>query len=120
MLASVYPTHPVAKTKFFSGKPETITWRDDSHKPYLEDMQHMKIELYNGTVSLFVLGVFLWGRVLLRRLENQYETVCLRLRSGFLIDPSSDVGVHCYACETRFPYRSGTYSLNPVETTDRF
>ncbi|KAG5731585.1 hypothetical protein E4T56_gene3784 [Termitomyces sp. T112] len=49
VLASVYPTHPVAKTKLFSGKPEVITWRDDARKPYLEDMSHMKIELYNNT-----------------------------------------------------------------------
>ncbi|KAG6860121.1 hypothetical protein C0995_015501 [Termitomyces sp. Mi166 len=56
VLASVYPTHPVAKTQFFSGKPELITWRDDSRRPYLEDMPNMKIELWNNTEYIATLA----------------------------------------------------------------
>lgn len=52
VLASIYPTQPVAKTNFTSGKFALITWRDDWRVPLLADMAHMWIDLYsNNTVS---------------------------------------------------------------------
>ncbi|KAG6864658.1 hypothetical protein C0991_008035 [Blastosporella zonata] len=56
VFGSVYPTQPVSKTKFFSGKPALITWKDDSWMPYLEDMPHMKIDLCNDTKYITTLA----------------------------------------------------------------
>ncbi|KAG6909775.1 hypothetical protein DXG01_015491 [Tephrocybe rancida] len=55
-LGSVYPTQPIFKTKFFSGKSALVKWRDNSQIPYLEDMPHIKIELYNNSTYITTLA----------------------------------------------------------------
>ncbi|RDB16493.1 hypothetical protein Hypma_002854 [Hypsizygus marmoreus] len=51
VLASVYPTQPIAKTKFSTGQLAMVTWRDDNHKPHLEDMGYMRIDLHAADLS---------------------------------------------------------------------
>jgi hypothetical protein len=46
VLASVYPTKPIAGTVFTSGKDAQITWKDDGRAPRLKDMGLMTIDLY--------------------------------------------------------------------------
>ncbi|KAG6827227.1 D-lactate ferricytochrome c oxidoreductase [Tricholoma furcatifolium] len=56
VLASIYPTQPVAKSRFFSGQPAFITWKDDFRKPHLDNMPHMSIELCNNSDHFITLA----------------------------------------------------------------
>ncbi|KAG5653214.1 hypothetical protein H0H81_001691 [Sphagnurus paluster] len=53
VFASVYPTQPIARTTFTSGKLALITWRDDWREPLLKHMDNMRIDLY-GNNSEFI------------------------------------------------------------------
>jgi hypothetical protein len=52
VLASVYPTKPIADTVFTSGNYEQIEWRDDGRAPHIKDMGLMSIDLYATSVVL--------------------------------------------------------------------
>lgn len=51
VLASVYPTQPIADTVFMSGHLAHIYWKDDGWTPHLKDMGLMNIDLYVNPVG---------------------------------------------------------------------
>ena len=51
VLASVYPTQPVADTVYTLGQLAEITWKDDGRAPQLKDMGLMEINLCASTVG---------------------------------------------------------------------
>ena len=51
VLASVYPTQPVANTVYTSGQLAQITWTDDERAPRLIDMGLMEINLCANSVA---------------------------------------------------------------------
>ena len=51
VLASVYPTQPVADTVYTSGQLAQVTWTDDGRAPRLRDMGLMEIDLYASSVA---------------------------------------------------------------------
>ena len=51
VLASVYPTQPVADTVYTSGQLAQVTWKDDGRVPRLMDMGLMEIDLYASSVA---------------------------------------------------------------------
>ncbi|KAF8223251.1 hypothetical protein L208DRAFT_1445536 [Tricholoma matsutake] len=46
VLASVYPTQPIADTVYASGQLAQVKWRDDGRAPRLKNMGFMSIDLY--------------------------------------------------------------------------
>ena len=45
-LASLYPTQPISTTIYTAGQPAQLKWIDDSHKPTLDKMGLLKIDLF--------------------------------------------------------------------------
>ena len=46
VLASLYPTSPVADTVYGAGRQNLVEWIDDSPKPHLYEISVLKIDLY--------------------------------------------------------------------------
>ncbi|KAL0958991.1 hypothetical protein HGRIS_014306 [Hohenbuehelia grisea] len=47
VMASVFPTHPVATSTWTAGQFEWITWKDDGRWPHLRQMSPLNIDLYS-------------------------------------------------------------------------
>ena len=52
--ASLYPTQPTEATEFSAGQLALITWKDDKHRPHLEDMGHLWIKLFDANEASFL------------------------------------------------------------------
>ena len=63
VLASLYPTSPVAETIYGAGRQNLVEWIDDNPKPHLYEISVLKIDLYHDNdVCLSGLS-WLWHRL---------------------------------------------------------
>ncbi|KAF8066605.1 hypothetical protein FPV67DRAFT_1495667 [Lyophyllum atratum] len=57
-LGSIWPTQPIAKTKFSSGQLALVTWREDWRTPHLGHTGHMKIDLHGNSKYIATLAKY--------------------------------------------------------------
>lgn len=59
VLASLYPTYPIADTTWSGGREEYVKWVDDGSSPTLNDTGRLDIELYLNNKASALLICFL-------------------------------------------------------------
>lgn len=52
-LASLYPIQPISTTIYAAGQPVQVKWIDDGHKPTLDKMGLLKIDLFAEVDVMF-------------------------------------------------------------------